>query len=94
VAITSQEAALRLRLIAIRLESEEYDPAALQRVLAPVNAMLYEQLLPPCTCRQWQGPSWGQHWHCHRHHIGEGNVSMPPTLVLGPPPATEEGDPA
>ncbi len=56
-------------------QAEGYDPARLQKALAPVNAWLHEQTQPPCTCGQWQGTPDNGFWYCQRHGVGAGSLS-------------------
>ncbi len=81
------------------------DPARLQKALAPVNAWLHQQTLPPCTCGVWQGTPDNGFWHCARHRVGAGGISgygpdiiwsfsfEPPDLVVGTSHSTGSFDP-
>ena len=75
-------AAARLEEAVRQLRTGQYDPQEVYQIVASISGWLFEQFLPPCTCGEWQGPPWSQHWYCRRHHLGGGSISTPPSVTL------------
>ncbi len=70
------ENAARFLEQAARLLRDNYDPRQVQELLAPVNAMLIEQLRPSCTCDVRRGTTESWYTSCLLHpQQGEGYVS-------------------
>lgn len=83
-------AAWLLEEAARRLLSGTHDARELQEMLAPVNMMLHDQTLPPCTCWKWRGSPESRFWYCRRHNLGAARVGTPATAAISSPFLTME----